>query len=131
MLPTKCFMMDKVFSRVVNFTLNSMAYLNQFSLALSGHPGSGTAFYVEKPVQRMMYSFVPDLSWLHTHTQSSNTYLRHQSRLKKALNIKRYTSAALIIKELLQSHQDIDQVKRSILREIVSFQVMSKYEYVG
>ncbi|GKC19413.1 hypothetical protein Tco_1021563 [Tanacetum coccineum] len=84
MLPTKCFMMDKVFSRVVNFTLNSMAYLNQFSLALSGHPGSGTAFYVEKPVQRMMYSFVPDLSWPHTHTQSSNTYLRHQSRLKKS-----------------------------------------------
>ncbi|GJQ96396.1 hypothetical protein Tco_0007535 [Tanacetum coccineum] len=37
--------------RVVNFTLNSMAYLNQFSLALSGHPGSGTAFYVEKPVE--------------------------------------------------------------------------------
>ncbi|GKE32149.1 hypothetical protein Tco_1451471, partial [Tanacetum coccineum] len=51
MLPTKCFMMDKVFCRVADFTLTSTTHLNQFSLAHSGHPGLGTSFYAGNPVE--------------------------------------------------------------------------------
>ncbi|GJX97195.1 hypothetical protein Tco_0352993 [Tanacetum coccineum] len=108
MLLTKCFMLDKVFSRVVDFMLTSMAHMDQFSLAHSGHPGSGTTFYVGYPVelslmtirrwvsillltiltepevQRMMSTSDPEPSRSHAHTPSSKIYSRHQSRLKES-----------------------------------------------
>ncbi|GJZ60583.1 retrovirus-related pol polyprotein from transposon TNT 1-94 [Tanacetum coccineum] len=55
MLPTKCFMMDKDFSRVVDFTLALTTHLDQFSELIQGILG-----------QRMMSTFVPDLSRPHT-----------------------------------------------------------------
>ncbi|GJV16498.1 hypothetical protein Tco_1361821 [Tanacetum coccineum] len=104
--------------------LTSMNNLDQFLLAHSGHPGSRTAkgcvsrdvlnFRAGKPVklslmamrrqvQRMMPTSVPDPSRPHAHIQRHIQDINQD--LKKALNIKRYTSATLIINNFLKEHQ--------------------------
>ncbi|GJV57742.1 hypothetical protein Tco_1458747, partial [Tanacetum coccineum] len=71
MLPTKCYMIDKVFSLFVDFMFTSITYLDQFSLAHSGHPGLGTA----KGCTKDDATSVLDLS---------KPRSRHQSRLEES-----------------------------------------------
>ncbi|GKA91766.1 FAR1-related sequence 5-like protein [Tanacetum coccineum] len=92
MLPTKCYMIDKVFSLVVDVMFTLITYLDQFSLAHSGHPGSGTT----KGCTKDDATFVLDLS---------KPRSRLQSRLEESSNIKRYTFVTLIIKNFLKEHQ--------------------------
>ncbi|GJV76059.1 hypothetical protein Tco_1507643 [Tanacetum coccineum] len=51
MLPTKCFMREKVFIRVVDFTLTSTTRLDQFLLAYLRHPSLGSTLYGGNPVE--------------------------------------------------------------------------------
>ncbi|GJT32890.1 hypothetical protein Tco_0923309 [Tanacetum coccineum] len=64
MLPTKCFMMEKVFIRVVGFTLTSTSRLDQFSLAYSSHPGLGSTFYGGNPVELSLMTMMRRVSIL-------------------------------------------------------------------
>nr|GEU37117.1 retrovirus-related Pol polyprotein from transposon TNT 1-94 [Tanacetum cinerariifolium] len=108
---------------------NVIQGIDQFSLAYSRHPDSGTLFYVGNPVelslmemrrwvgilllvvltqleaQKMTFNSIPLSSRPHASTPSSKINSRHQSRLKESSKRQTCTSVTLIVKDLLQRQQ--------------------------
>nr|GEZ70926.1 hypothetical protein [Tanacetum cinerariifolium] len=87
-------MMDKAFNRVVDFTLTSTTHQDQFSLAYSGHPGSGIAkgcvsqdllnFGAGKPIE---LSLMEIGRWKAMNIKGRSNFLKVDMKIKDAKNI--------------------------------------------